>query len=121
MDRLVANYDVPERVSLDVSGVDRLRFEIVKDGTTVGIFDPTLWRAGQTPRETGKVTLATGKPTMLVRDLRPYLQKAYKEFREGHKSLQGAPRQNSGRKRSREQADRVDDTIWTDGRRSRIR
>lgn len=77
MDRLVANYDVPERISLDVSGVDKLRFEIVKDGTTVGIFDPTLWRAGQTPRETGKVTLATGKPTMLVRDLRPYLQDNY--------------------------------------------
>lgn len=77
LDKLVADNSVPERISLDVSGVDKLRFEIVEDGTTVAVLEPTLWTAAQTPRETGKITLATAKPTMLVRDLRPYLQDNY--------------------------------------------
>lgn len=77
LDKKVSNYDVPEYISLDISGVDRLRFEIIVDATNVAVIEPTLWTAGQTPRETGKITLATGKATMLVRDLPPFLKDNY--------------------------------------------
>lgn len=72
MERVVTEYDVPQRVTLDITGVDRLRFEIVMNDIRIGITEPALWTAGQTPKETGKLSLATGKPLMLVRDLRPY-------------------------------------------------
>lgn len=72
MERMVAEYDVPQRISLDVTGIDRLRFEITMNDVRIGIAEPILYTASQTPRETGKLSLATGKPLMLVRDLRPY-------------------------------------------------
>lgn len=72
LERMVAEYDVPQRVSLDVTGIDRLRFEVTMNDVWIGIAEPVLYTAAQTPRETGKLSLATGKPLMLVRDLRPY-------------------------------------------------
>lgn len=80
-DKLVSSFGVPERVSLDISEVDILRFELISDDVIVGIAEPTLWSASQKSRETGKLTLAQAKPTMLVRDLRPYKQSS------GHKCV----------------------------------
>ncbi len=77
MDKIISACDVPQRVSLDITGVDKLKFEIVREGTRIGIAEPTLWTAGQTPRETGVLTSSVAKPTMLVRDLRPYKQNVY--------------------------------------------
>ncbi len=72
LDKAVSQHEVPERITLDVRGVDKLRFSLVTDDVTVGIAEPTLWTASQTPRETGKLSLAQGKPTQLVSSLRPY-------------------------------------------------
>lgn len=77
MERIVAEYDVPQRVSLDVTGVDILRFEIVMNDVLIGIAEPALWTAGQTPKESGELSLVSGKPIMLVRDLRPYKSSNY--------------------------------------------
>ncbi len=72
LDKAVAQHAVPERITLDISGVDRLRFELVTDDVDIGIAEPALWTAAQTPRETGRLSLATDKPTQLVGGLRPY-------------------------------------------------
>ncbi len=72
LDKAVAQHAVPERITLDISGVDRLRFELVTDDVDMGIAEPALWTAAQTPRETGRLSLATDKPTQLVGSLRPY-------------------------------------------------
>lgn len=39
-ERMVAGYDVPQQVQLDVSGIDKLRFEIVQNDVNIGIADP---------------------------------------------------------------------------------
>lgn len=72
LERVVTDYDVPQRISLDVSGVDKLRFEIVMNDVNIGIAEPLLWTEAQTPIQTGKLSRVTGNPMMLVRDLRPY-------------------------------------------------
>ena len=72
LDKAVAQHAVPERITLDISGVDLLRFELVTDDVDMGIAEPALWTSTQTPRETGRLSLATDKPTPLVSDLRPY-------------------------------------------------
>ncbi len=77
MDKVISACDVPQRVSLDITGTDKLKFEIVSEGTNIGIAEPSLWTSGQTPRETGAVAPSYSKPAMLVRDLRPYKQSVY--------------------------------------------
>ncbi len=77
LDKAVAEYAAPERITLDISGVDILRFELVTDDVTVGIAEPALWISAQTPRETGRLSLATDKPTQLVSVLRPYHKDNY--------------------------------------------
>lgn len=72
LDKVVESYSVPERISLDVTGVDILRFEIVTGDVSIGIVEPTLWTSSQTPRETGVLTNAKKVPTKLVSELRPY-------------------------------------------------
>lgn len=72
LDKVITSNSTPERITLDVSGVDILRFEIVTGWVTVGITEATLWTAAQTPRETGRITNARKKTTMLVKELRPY-------------------------------------------------
>ncbi len=77
LDKIVSSYGVPEKVSIDVSGVDILRFELINDEVLVGIAEPTLWTSSQKPRESGSTTAAKKTPTMLVRDLRPYKQSPF--------------------------------------------
>ena len=76
-ERMVAGYDVPQQVQLNVSGIDKLRFEIVQNDVNIGIADPILWTAAQKPAANAKTDLTSGKPIMLVRDLRPYKQSNY--------------------------------------------
>lgn len=87
-ERLVAGYDVPEQVTLDVTGIDILRFEIVQNDVNIGIADPVLWTASQKPADKAKTDVATGKPMMLVRDLRPYKQSNF------HKCISQDPKAN---------------------------
>lgn len=72
LDKVITPNSVPERITLDVTGVDILRFEIVDGYVSVGITEATLWTAAQTPRNTGKITNATKKTTVLVKDMKPY-------------------------------------------------
>lgn len=72
LDKVITPNSTPERITLDVSGVDILRFEIVTGWVSVGITEATLWTAAQTPRETGRITNAQKKTTTLVKELRPY-------------------------------------------------
>lgn len=74
LDKVVAEYDLPERITLDVSGVNELKFQIVTGYADIGVAEATLWTKGQTPKETGN--LLTGKPSTveLVKDLKPYYQ-----------------------------------------------
>ncbi|MBQ7530775.1 MAG: NPCBM/NEW2 domain-containing protein [Paludibacteraceae bacterium] len=86
LDKVVpAGGAVPTRVTLDVSGVDKLRIEIVSGDTELGICDPTLWTAAQQVKEIGKVTLAQNRPTKLVSELRPYYQDTYHACISDHK------------------------------------
>ena len=80
LDKVTTEYSTPEYITLDVTGVDVLRFEIVTGWVTVGIAEPTLWSAGQTPTPRGKLTNAKNETTKLVSELRPYVQSnAHKE------------------------------------------
>lgn len=74
---LVQEFDVPKRVKLDISGVDKLKFEIILNDVCVGIANPVLWTAQQKPLYVGKLSNASGKPMMLVRDYRPYILNNY--------------------------------------------
>lgn len=73
LDKVIEEHAAPERILLDVSGVDLLRFEIVTGDISIGVAEPTLWTAGQKPRETGRISLAPDRPVELVSDLRPYV------------------------------------------------
>lgn len=68
----VRGISTPERISVDITGVDILRFETLYDDVEIGVAEPLLWTASETPKETGTLTKATGKPIMLVRDLLPF-------------------------------------------------
>lgn len=74
LDRKIYPYGVPERITLDISGVNELKFQIVTGYAHIGVAEATLWTSGQTPKETGN--LPTGKPKTieLVKDLKPYFQ-----------------------------------------------
>lgn len=72
IDMIVRSYEAPRYMTLDVSGVKRLRFDTVIPDVEVAVVEPTLWRADQTPRQTGVLTDAEAKPLMLMRDYMPY-------------------------------------------------
>lgn len=72
LDRVFSSNDGNERVTLDVEGVHKLRFEIAVDDLDFAVAMPVLWRADQTPYEVGELTHAEPKPTMLCRDLMPF-------------------------------------------------
>lgn len=77
LDKLVYPYDTPQRITLDIRGVNELKFVLVRGGGPIAVAEATLWTAGQTPVETGN--RITGKPRTLelVRDLQPYFQNVW--------------------------------------------
>ncbi len=90
LDKVISPNSAPERITLDISGVDVLRFEIVDGDVTVGVVEATLWTGSQSPREIGRVTNASKKVTTLVKDLKPYfVSSAHQEIGpdEGVKSV----------------------------------
>lgn len=74
MDEVVRRYDVPRRMKLNIKGVDELNFVIVKGEDRIAFAEATLWKASQTPKETGNLIVKATKPIQLVKDLRPYAQ-----------------------------------------------
>ena len=73
-DEIVRKYDVPRRMTLDISGVDELEFAIVKGEDDIGFAEVSLWKEGETPVETGNPVTAPAQETFLVKDLEPYAQ-----------------------------------------------
>lgn len=74
MDELVYPYSVPKRVRLNVKGVNELKFMLVSGSGEIGFAEATLWKAGQTPVETGNIPEANPRILELVKDLKPYFQ-----------------------------------------------
>lgn len=78
-DEVVRKYDVPRRMKLDVKGADELKFCIVQGEDDIAFAEATLWKAGETPVETGNLLSGPARVTQLVRDLPPYAQ--YNHYR----------------------------------------
>lgn len=74
IDEVVYPYSVPKRVKLNVTGVDELKFTLVSGNGVIGFAEATLWRAGQTPVETGNISNTKAHTVELVKDMKPYFQ-----------------------------------------------
>lgn len=73
-DEVVRKYDVPRRMKLDVKETDELKFVLVQGEDEIAFAEATLWKAGETPVETGNLDTAPAQVTRLVEDLQPYAQ-----------------------------------------------
>lgn len=73
-DEIVRRFGVPKRMQLDIKGVDELKFVLVQGEDRIGFAEATLWKAGETPEETGNLLTGPPKVTRLVQDLKPYAQ-----------------------------------------------
>lgn len=75
VEQKLRNADLPERHSISVKDVQKLRFEII-DGTSdieIGIAELTGWTEDEEPVQTGHVPeAASGEPIKLIRDLPSY-------------------------------------------------
>ncbi len=74
MDEIVYPYGIPKRITLDIKGVNELKFTLVQGEGQIGIGEATLWTAGQEPKETGNLITEAPKTLELVKDLKPYFQ-----------------------------------------------
>ncbi len=72
LERKVYPYGVPERMSLNVKSVDKLEFRLVEGWTPIGFAEATLWKSGETPRETGNLITSEPKVLELGKDIKPY-------------------------------------------------
>ena len=74
MDEVVYPYGIPKRISLNIAGVNELKFILVSGSGQIGFAEATLWKAGQTPVETGNIPGKKPETIELVKDLKPYFQ-----------------------------------------------
>ena len=74
IDKVIYPYSLYERVSLDVKGAREVKFAVLEGSAVIGIAEATLWKAGETPKETGNIRRGDAAAVELVRDLRPYFQ-----------------------------------------------
>lgn len=74
LDKKVYPYGIPERIELDVEGVKELKFSIVQGDGYIAIGEATLWRAGQSPIETGNLITSKPRTVELAKDLKPYFK-----------------------------------------------
>ncbi len=73
-DGLIYPYGIPKRISLDVRGVNKVEFKLVQGYADIAFGEITLWKAGETPRETGNLITSKPKKIELTKDLMPYFQ-----------------------------------------------
>ncbi|MFI3281704.1 MAG: NPCBM/NEW2 domain-containing protein [Rikenellaceae bacterium] len=76
LDTKVYPYGVPIRIELDVNGVSELKFSNVVGGN-IAVGEATLWRAEQSPIETGNLITTQPKTIELAKDLHPYFKNNY--------------------------------------------
>lgn len=74
LDKKIYPYGIPERIILDVDGVNELKFMLVTGYANIGVAEATLWTKGQTPKETGNLITGKAETIELVKDLKPYFQ-----------------------------------------------
>ena len=74
LDEVVYPYGIPHRFTLDIKGVDELKFQIVSGSGRICVAEATLWKKGETPVETGNLIVGEPEAKMLVKDIRPYFQ-----------------------------------------------
>ena len=74
VDEVVYPYGIPKRITLNIQGVDELKFSLVTGNGNIGVGEATLWTAGQTPVETGNIITEKPQTLELVKDLKPYFQ-----------------------------------------------
>lgn len=72
MEQKIKQYDVGQRVELNVKGAKEARFEIVLGEVQVAFAEVVLWKTGETCRETGGPVTSKPVKKQLVKDLKPY-------------------------------------------------
>lgn len=83
MDQVVRMYGIHQRMTLDIKGANELKFMLTKGEGTICFAEVALWKAGETPRETGN--LLSGKPQkkMLFKDILPYTMENHSALEDG--------------------------------------
>ncbi len=71
-DGMVYPYGVPKRISLDVRGVNKLEFRLVKGYSDIAFGEVTLWKADEEPQETGNLITSNPEPIELSKDVKSY-------------------------------------------------
>lgn len=62
LDKKIYPYGVPERITLNVEGVNELKFQLVTGYADIAVAEATLWTKGQTPKETGNLITGKARP-----------------------------------------------------------
>lgn len=70
-DKVIRVNDVPRLATLDITGVRELKFQLVAGMGEVYFGEVTLWKEGETPRQTANVP-SNKNPRQLMKDLKPY-------------------------------------------------
>ena len=70
-DKVIRVNDVPRLATLDITGVRELKFQLVAGMGEVYFGEITLWKEGETPRQTANVP-SNKNPRQLMKDLKPY-------------------------------------------------
>lgn len=65
-------YSTPKRFTLDVSGVDELKFSVLTGDILAAFGEVTLWAKGQTPTYKGNLPVKATTRKQLVKDIMPY-------------------------------------------------
>ena len=76
LDKKLSVSDTPEFITLDIKGVNELKFAIENSELTVGFADVILWTEGQTPKQTQNLPTANPKKIQLIKDLMPFMTKS---------------------------------------------
>ena len=72
LDEVISVADVPRRYSLDVKGVQEIRFALEEGETSIGFAEMTLWKTGENPQESGHLLPDKLQTLTLVKDLQPF-------------------------------------------------
>ncbi len=72
LDQVIYGYSTPKRMEIDLTGVNELKFIIVKGDITIAFGEVTLWKEGESPIETGNIINSAPKITEIGKDLKPY-------------------------------------------------
>ena len=73
-DQVIWDHDAPKEYTIDIAGVDRLRFDLPQGETDLGFGGVKLWKAGETPTPTRKPleNVHNGNKIQLVEQLFPH-------------------------------------------------